>query len=63
MRVYTITTVNCHHMKMTEQNHNFKPKRMIFLIVCVDLNISINAPIILMENAGVMSSRKTREEG
>jgi hypothetical protein len=27
---YSVTTVNCHNMKMIEQNHNFTPKRMIF---------------------------------
>jgi hypothetical protein len=27
---YTLTTVNCHNMKMTEQNHNFTPKIIIF---------------------------------
>jgi hypothetical protein len=26
----TLTTVNCHNMQMTEQNHNFTTKRMIF---------------------------------
>jgi hypothetical protein len=25
-----LTTVNCHNMKMTKQNHSFTPKRIIF---------------------------------
>jgi hypothetical protein len=29
-RRYVAATVNCNYMKMTEQNHNFTPKRTIF---------------------------------
>jgi hypothetical protein len=30
LKGWRITTVNCHNMKMTEHNHNFTPKRIIF---------------------------------